>query len=1252
MSNITGTNGSDLLFFEGALGQLTVTLVNPYSDEELEVDGIYNVNTATYDGLAGIDTMIMTNFGDAIFVEDDQGNQLVANVESFIAGDGGDIINLASNTIVYGDVTINGGPADDILWGNVGNDLIFGSQGNDYLDGGPGNDTLGGNHGNDILRGGDGDDVYDYQVNDDVDTIIEQSGNDSIDFFNVLDLSDLSFSRVGLDLYIDVGTSGNDQIIIVNQYESSGDYAVESLIGLGGTPFDLTSVVPNDGPMAQDDAFFGTEDAAVTGNVLADNGNGADSDANMDVLSVQGGMFTTALGGTVELLANGDFTYTPATDFVGQDSFDYTVMDEFGGSDIGTVTIDLSPVNDDPVAQDDIFVGTEDTDFAGNVLFDNGNGPDIDVDGPATYVVADTIVTAAGGTVELLINGDFTYTPAADFSGQDSFEYSLMDGAGGSDTATVTLDIAAVNDGPVARDDTFFGTEDTAVNGNVLADNGNGADSDVDGPSLSVQAATIVTAMGGAVELLANGDFTYTPAADFNGQDSFDYTLLDGVGGTDTATVTLDIAAVNDDPVARDDMFEGTDGVDVTGNVLVDNGNGADSDIDGPALSVQAATIITAAGATVTLLANGDFTYEPAGDFEGVDTFDYTLLDGAGGSDVGTVSVEIMDDDTNPPETIVIEGTNKKDNIDVSDMDVPHEIYGKGGKDTIIGSMETDFIDGGNGKDYIDGGLEDDVILGGNGHDVIYGGPEAPVPVYEEFNEDLAFPTIQERKTVDDLDTYGIADGALSVEYETTATITFQKTVAGYNNSLGFYNIQQDGTIAMVELAFENVKMTTIGAEYTVDLPGAPDNDFGFFMIANGARLNNNYQNLDMDPENLSFVYNYGEAGERLANISDDGSDISLVYNDGTTVLELAGNVFHTTNRGGETSLNIDDAVHVVSGLVDENDPTALRIGFEDLLNLGDADFNDLVFDLRIMDEDEMTDNDVLHGGDGNDDIFGGFGDDELYGDNGKDELFGGLGDDLLDGGHGGDILDGGAGDDVLQYFVDATWSGRFVALNVGSPDGDGTGERVEIGGVGRSFDLFEGGEGFDTIKLTDGNDGLFLDDRYSFGGRNARISGIEKIEAGNGDDVVDLTSNRFAYGDVIIEGGEGNDHLWASEGDDTLIGGAGDDSLFGGLGSDEFVLEMLGGLDTIQDFETGLGGDALNITDILEGFDAGTDDLNDFLQLVELGNGDTAVEVNADGDAGGAFEAVAIIEGGVGDNTMADLLDAGNLIVDQSAIV
>ena len=207
-----------------------------------------------------------------------------------------------------------------------------------------------------------------------------------------------------------------------------------------------------------------------------------------------------------------------------------------------------------------------------------------------------------------------------------------------------------------------------------------------------------------------------------------------------------------------------------------------------------------------------------------------------------------------------------------------------------------------------------------------------------------------------------------------------------------------------------------------------------------------------------------------------------------------------------------------------------------------------------------------------------------LIGTPANDVLGGGSGDDTLDGRGASDWLLGNGGNDTFLYFGDASWSGRFIARNDGSPGNPGTGRSAVIAGKNRSHDVFEGGVGMDVLLGTSGNDALFLDDRYSPfpAGNGPRISGIERIEGGLGNDVIDLTSRDYAYGDVTLDGGDGNDVLWTSSGDDVLFGGPDNDDLFGGAGQDHL--------------DGGAGNDALNGdrgNDLLEGND-GNDALTD----------------------------------------------------------
>ena len=333
------------------------------------------------------------------------------------------------------------------------------------------------------------------------------------------------------------------------------------------------------------------------------------------------------------------------------------------------------------------------------------------------------------------------------------------------------------------------------------------------------------------------------------------------------------------------------------------------------------------------------------------------------------------------------------------------DISGDEGDDLLIGASGDDTIDGGSGDDEIDGGEGSDIIYGGLGNDILVGGAGGTITLDKVFVDDIAFPELKERVNIQDLEppgdpSLGVNDGNLDIDFDTTAEITFRKGFAGYNNSLGVYRIAEDGTIEMASLLWENVKDAGINQTHIVDLPlGEDGGEIGFFIIANGDRKNN-YNNLDTDEGgNIRFMYDYGGANERDATVFDSGSDITVVYDDGVTQQVLKGHAYHTTARDGASDLNADGEVHVVTGLAEVGNDDVLRVGFEDLTNLGDADFEDVLFDVNIVAQ-------TVHiGEDGDDFLDGGAGDDMLYGGAGDDILIFGDGEDGLTGGSGADVF-------------------------------------------------------------------------------------------------------------------------------------------------------------------------------------------------------------------------------------------------------
>ena len=194
----------------------------------------------------------------------------------------------------------------------------------------------------------------------------------------------------------------------------------------------------------------------------------------------------------------------------------------------------------------------------------------------------------------------------------------------------------------------------------------------------------------------------------------------------------------------------------------------------------------------------------------------------------------------------------------------------------------------------------------------------------------------------------------------------------------------------------------------------------------------------------------------------------------------------------------------------------------------------------------------------------------DLVGTGGNDSLIGAEGNDSLNGGLGADWLSGGAGNDTFQLSADGAWVSGYVCRNDGSPGHAGSGKTVSITGLVKNFDAMDGGPGADLLLGTAGNDVIVLDDAYSPSpnGLAPRFASIERIDAGDGNDVVDLTSSRWGYGDVAVEGGSGDDVIWTSGGNDVLAGGVGNDVLDGGWGVDT----MLGGVGNDSYFVDNVG--------------------------------------------------------------------------------
>ena len=368
----------------------------------------------------------------------------------------------------------------------------------------------------------------------------------------------------------------------------------------------------NELPVSKDSTIEATEDTVATGQLEA----ATDVDGDDDDLTYA--LKDTAANGTVTVNADGSYSYTPNADFNGEDSFTYTIDDGQGGVITQTANITVASVNDLPVSTDTAIEATEDTVAEGQLAIAT------DVDGDTlTYALA---TETTNGTVTVNADGSYSYTPNANFNGEDSFTYTVTDGIE-TITKTATITVASVNDLPVSTDTAITATEDTVATGQLEAA------TDVDGDDDDLTYALKDTAANGTVTVNADGSYSYTPNADFNGEDSFTYTIDDGQGGVITQTANITVASVNDAPVSEDSV------VGVAENI-VDTGKLAEAtDVDGDDLTY--ALKEGATNGTVIVNADGSYSYTPNADYNGEDSFTYTVDDGNGGIITKTANVNV-----------------------------------------------------------------------------------------------------------------------------------------------------------------------------------------------------------------------------------------------------------------------------------------------------------------------------------------------------------------------------------------------------------------------------------------------------------------------------------------------------------------------------------------------------------------------------------------------------------------------------------
>ena len=921
--------------------------------------------------------------------------------------------------------------------GTAGNDVLIGTDGNDTLDGLGGNDAILGGAGDDALAGGAGADGLDGG-----------SGNDTVFF-------------AGKSSDYDIARVGNVFTVTDLDSETDGDDGIDTFTNVEWLAFSdatIGAATINDPPVAADDTVATGENDSVSAAVLAN-----DSDANLDVLSVTGATLTGA--GAAGFTGN-SVTYAPGSAYdslaAGETatvSIDYTVDDGHGGSDVGTLTVTINGANDEPTAGAIAdTVTAEDAPFGLNV---SGAFADIDASDVLTYSLTDAPAWLSIDSVTGALSG----TPANGDVGATTVTVRATDNSGAIVEQSFDLTVTNTNDAPTAADDTVATGENASVGAAVLA---NDSDPDV-GDVLSVTGVTLQGGLGSAG--LSGNDVTFDPGTDFDYlgvSDSttvdIDYTVSDGNGGSDTGTLTVTVNGTNDGPTAADDTVATGENASVSAAVL-----GNDSDPD--ASDVLSVTGVTLTGAGAAGISGNNVTFDPGSAFDSLaagDTatvsIDYTVSDGNGGSDTGTLTVTINGANDGPTAPTDVNGA--------ADTVAENATIGAA---VGITAQATD-VDAGDTVTY---GLTDDA--GGRfAIDSVTGAVTVAAPLDFESNSSHSI-TVQ------------ASDGNGG-----TSSQTFVIGVTDVNEAP-----------AVSDQAFEVDENQAAGA--AVGTVVASDED--------------------LPAQTLTYAITAGNGAGLFAIDSLTGAITTTAPLDFETTPAYALTVQVDDGAGGVTSATVT-------------------------IDVGDLN------DTSTSGPDSLTGTagaDALNGLAGNDTLDGLGGNDTLVGGADSDSVLGGAGDDLIQYviGDGVDTVNGGADADTLEVAGDAL-AGHSFTMSVIAVGGAGN-DRISVGvdAPAGSLDV----DNVEDFEFFAGKYGAGLTVTGDFSDTDLAYSTIT-FTGGSGADTVDASGLASPHA-VFAEGLSGADSLAGGAGDDTLDGGAqndtidgngGADSLIGGAGDDTFL--------------------------------------------------------------------------------------------------
>ncbi|MDP3840701.1 MAG: tandem-95 repeat protein, partial [Methylococcales bacterium] len=920
----------------------------------------------------------------------------------------------------------------------------------------------------------------------------------------------------------------------------------------------------NDAPIAVADTLTATEDTPVTYTAAQLLVNDTDAEGSLlRIVSVASGT-----NGTVVLNTDSTVTFTPNANFNGVATFSYQITDGSLISAPATVTVNVASVNDAPVAVANTLAATEDTVIIYTAAQLLGN--DTDVDSPVLTIAS--VTSGSNGTAVLNGDGTVTFTPNANFNGVVNFTYQATDGVLLSNPATVTVNVAPVNDAPVAVADTLAATEDTVIIYTAAQLLGN--DTDVDSPVLTI--ASVTSGSNGTAVLNGNGTVTFTPNANFNGAANFTYQATDGLLLSSPATVTVNVAPVNDAPVANPDSLVAPEDIAIT--YLASDLLGNDTDVEGSPLTITSVT--SGNNGTAVLNANGSVTFTSALNFNGVANFTYKASDGLLNSNSATVTVNVVG--TNDAPVLTTPAT-------VTYIDTPFvDTF-----TTATGFLVGTDVDTGTTLTYgITGGTDngDGTVSMSSTYGVLT--VTKATGEYKFVPNGVAIEPLGQN--VSSTFSVVVSDGALSASKSFTVAITQNGSTetngsdilingVGVNHWAGLqgddtYYVDVAGDIITENVGEGTDIVYSSAASYTL-----ADNVESLVIWLSGVNGTGNGLNNYIIGSDGSNIIDGGAGADIM--YGGLGSDTYYVDNIGDVVTEVGTDwdVVYSTAASYTLGANIE-ALFLVDDGVNRN-------------GNGNDQVNYLIGN---------TGNNILDGKGGADVMAGHAGDDTYYVDNAGDSV----------------IENASEGFDTVYSSIDYTLTANVEALVLTGAAITGIGNNLNNTLTGNSANnALGGGAGVDTLIGGAGDDTYYVDD--------ALDSIIENV--GEGADIVYSTAASYTLGtnveslviwgagingtgntqDNFIIGSAGNNIIDGAAGNDTMYGGEGADTYIGGLGADILTLTETTPTTDIVRIAAGDSLATVGGYDTVTGFKLGTGVFNT-LGVDQLDLDNTAIAINA----------------------------------------